>query len=1287
MTNVNDGGGTSPPEKLLNWNFVLLWQGQFVSFIGTQAFLISMIFWMKHETGSATWVGLVTMASTLPGALLGPLGGAIADRYSRRGIILMTDFIRGALSLGLAGLVYVYSDQPKVVLVGLLSTAFLMGALGSFFRPALLASIPDLVPPDKVTAGNSLLGVSINVSTFLGQAVGGVLFRLLGPVLLFVFNGVSYIFSGISELFIKIPQKLPESNPSWRKVLASVRQETLEGLRYIWAERGLTMLLVAAVADMVFMVAIAVLFPFFVEDHLEASPDWYGYLVATFAVGNALGAIVAGVLKVGGRRRVAMIVVAGTVASISGMILGHIHSGWHALILILVAGTFVGFNGIHVLTAIQLASSNEIRARVLGLFGTISLAATPIAAGLSGVVTDLLKQDIGTVYTLCGLGLGLTPLIVLLSARTRVLLAYEKHQETIAQPDVSAVAREQEERKMKRVVRWVAVGAVVLLSVLLATVVYMVRRPWPQVEGRLEVAGLRAPVEVIRDDWGVPHVYAENEHDLFFAQGYVHAQDRLWQMHMVRTLGSGRLASLFGRGAVETDRLFRILSLRHAAREDWERLDDELRAILEAYSAGVNAYVEANRGHVGLEFRLLAVEPEPWTGVDTLTWTKMLSLNIGLNMSREIARVHLRSRLGDELGVEAAERILARYPDDGPVIVSPAPPGVATPAAEEGALEEEREARLGSPDRVAALGLPAVRDRLAQWLVPDGLLPDVRRLSPFLGTTPSWGSNAWVVHGSRTASGKPLLANDPHLGLALPSVWYENGLHGGRFDVVGFSFPGLPMVVTGHNGHVAWGITSLATDTQDLFVEELDEVESPARYRFQEGWRDLETRIETIEVKGGDDVELVIHSTHHGPIVNEAFETIRDEPPMALSWIALGEVRLLRALVELDQATGWDEFRSALSYWDAPALSFVYADVLGNIGYQATGRHPIRGAGHDGSVPVPGWTGEHDWVSFIPAAELPWSYNPPSGVVVTANNKTVSDDYAYELTTDWPDPSRAQRISDLLAEGDDFTAEDMARIQGDTFSVLAEKIRPYLLVVDPGDALEKRALEEVRKWDLRYESDRVGAAVFYVWQWQLFRHVVADELGDDEKLDQDTAVVFQQHSTLDELIARADDPWFDDRTTPQVETRRDMVRRSLSSAVAWLVENHGEDPALWRWGKLHPMVFTHQPLGQTGQSMVDGLFNSDPMEGRGGPFTVFATFPSVTQPFAVVGGVSHRFIADLSDLSRSKAINSTGQSIHLFHRHREDQILLWQEVGYRPVRFSRGSVEAAAKGTLYLTPP
>lgn len=415
-------------EKLLSWNFLLLWQGQFVSFVGSQVFLIGMIFWMKRQTGSAAWVGMVTLASSLPAALLGLLGGTFADRMSRRSIILFTDFLSGVLSLGLASLVLVLPDQPRVILAGLLVTAFLLGALGAFFRPAIQAAIPDIVPASKVTSANSWMGLSMSVSAFVGQAVGGVLYRLLGPGLLFLINGLSFLFSGVSELFVRIPQEVPDSPPGGRSLLAEVRRETAEGLRYIWADRGLTTVLVMEVSDMVFIMAISVLFPFYVEDHLGASPDWYGYLIAVFGLGNALGVVLAGAVPLAGRTRVRLMVTAGLLATAAGISLGRIHTGSSALILLLAAGAFAGFNGIHVMTAVQVAAESRVRGRVLGVFNTLTLAAIPLAAGMGGVVADLLEQDIASAYTLFGAGLVVSPLLLLSSREARALLAYPQQE-------------------------------------------------------------------------------------------------------------------------------------------------------------------------------------------------------------------------------------------------------------------------------------------------------------------------------------------------------------------------------------------------------------------------------------------------------------------------------------------------------------------------------------------------------------------------------------------------------------------------------------------------------------------------------------------------------------------------------------------------------------------------------------------------------------------------------------------------------------------------------------------
>jgi penicillin amidase len=819
-------------------------------------------------------------------------------------------------------------------------------------------------------------------------------------------------------------------------------------------------------------------------------------------------------------------------------------------------------------------------------------------------------------------------------------------------------------KRLTRVLAGIGIGLLVIVVILAAMGIWFVRRPWPQVKGTIAVKGLEAPVEVIRDQWGVPHIYAENELDLFFAQGYVHAQDRLWQMEFNRRVGSGTLSAALGEGTLDIDRFMRTLGLRHAATRDWTLVDDETRTILQAYADGINAYIASHRDRLPLEFVILGVDPDPWTPVDTLLWGKVMAYSLSTSYDSEL----LRASMIAELGPEVTQQLMPPYPGEGPFIV---PPEVRSYAWLSGT----------SPRVAAGARLNNLDDLLAGLVKPN----------------PSRGSNNWVVHGSRTSTGMPLLANDTHLSLDMPAIWYENGLHGGRFDVVGFSFPGVPMVIIGHNSRIAWGVTNLAADVQDLYVERLNSPDQPTQYEFQGEWRDLEIVQERIEVAGGEPVVLDVLMTHHGPIINDVVGSLQDAEPMALRWTALDSSTLFRAVVLLDLADNWEQFRQALSLWDVPSQNFVYADVEGNIGYQTPGKIPIRPPARAGSqsgtevgpsagpVPVPGWTGEYEWQGFIPFDELPSVLNPVTGFIATANNKVVPDDYPYYLAYDWSAPYRAQRITDLLAADDSVTPEDMRAIHAQTYSLPAELLRPYLSVVAPDDELEARALRLVDAWDLYYEADSAGAAMFQTWYWFLVENTLRDELGGD-LMDEYLGNPDRHAPVMIELMEQADSPWFDDVDTPAVETRDDIVRRSLADAVAWLSERYGSDPDKWEWGELHTKTFVHQPLGQSGIGLLEDLFNSKTVPARGDEFTVDAAWFSYAEPFAMTGGASQRFIADLSDLDNSLTIHTTGQSGQLFHRHREDFIPLWQNVEYHPSPFSRGAVESYGDTVLTLTP-
>jgi penicillin G amidase len=806
-------------------------------------------------------------------------------------------------------------------------------------------------------------------------------------------------------------------------------------------------------------------------------------------------------------------------------------------------------------------------------------------------------------------------------------------------------------RRFRRILRNIGLGLLALLLVLAAAGVWFVRRPWSQIDGQLSAAGLSAPVQIIRDKWGVPHIYAQNDNDLFFGQGYSHAQDRLWQMELNRRVGSGTLSAVLGRRTLASDQFLRTIGFGRAAQKDWDALDDESRAILQAYSQGVNAYIDSHRSRLPLEFTILGVTPELWTPLDTLVWGKVVTFDLGGNHRLEL----LRAQMIADLGEDKAQQLLPAYGADMPLIVPPELKGYS-------GFKGERLAGLSAVD--AVFGEPG----------------------------PVKGSNNWVVAGSRTASGKPILANDAHLNLGKPAIWYENGLHGGRFNSVGFTFAGLPGVLSGHNQRIAWGVSNLNPDVQDLYIEKLNSPTNPSQYEFKGQWQNLQVVTESIPVKNQAPETLKVLLTNHGPLVNAIID---DTPgyaqPVALRWTALDGSTQFKAILQLNLASNWDEFRRALSLWDVPSLNFVYADVDGNIGYQTPGHIPIRAPGHQGLVPVPGWTGEYEWQGYIPFEELPHVLNPATGFIVTANNKIVSDDYPYSLAQEWDPGYRAKRITDLLSADDSVTLDDNKTIQADTYSLAAEALVRYLLAVQPEGDLPTSALDQVRAWDKRYEIDRAGASLFQVWYWFLLKNTLTDDMGEG-LVGQYLAGLYERHGTFQlpfmiKIMSQSDNPWLDDKTTPQVETREEIVRRSLADAVAWLSERYGNDPAQWTWGRLHTMTFVSAPLGRSGIPPVEWMLNSRPVPARGDNFTVNAGSFRYSNPFVMVHGSSMREIIDLSDLGNSLMIQATGQSGQAFHPHNEDFIQLWQNVQYHPMLSQREQIAANAEGTLTLTPP
>jgi len=771
--------------------------------------------------------------------------------------------------------------------------------------------------------------------------------------------------------------------------------------------------------------------------------------------------------------------------------------------------------------------------------------------------------------------------------------------------------------------------ALVLLSAL-AGGYLLVQRTFPQTSGTTRAPGLKDWVEVHRDTWGVPHIYAENMEDLFFAQGYVHAQDRLWQMEMNRRIGAGRLSEIFGKVTLEQDLFLRTMGFKRVADQEAALADGETRLILDSYAKGVNAFIDSHRDQLPLEFTVLGFKPAPWTPADSLVWAKVMAYILGGNYASEL----LRAAIIAQLGQKAMEDLEPSYPKEAPLII---PSGTS----------------YQGYDQIDLSALRLLRALVGS--VQDGA-----------------GSNNWVVDGAKSATGKPLLANDPHLGIQMPSIWYLNHLSGGGFQVIGSSFPGVPGVIIGHNARIAWGVTNVGPDVQDLYIEKMNP-QNPKQYDFQGKWEEAQVIEEEIVVKGEKEPRaLKVLVTRHGPIITPVLKGAKDT--LALRWTALEPTQIYRSVVLLDRAGNWDEFRQALSYWAVPSQNFVYADLDGNIGYQTPGLIPIRARGH-GLVPVPGWSGEYEWVEYIPFDKLPRTYNPPAHFVATANNKVVGDDYPYFISTEWATPFRATRITELLARKPQLSAQDFQDIQADLTSIPGKELASYLLRLKPQDARQKQALDYLAKWDYRLTRDTVAGALYEVTLVNAMRNTFADELGELYKDYERMALL-----PFLRLLPQADSPWFDNQSTPQKEARDDVLLQSLEQALDYLQGRLGKDMGRWQWGAIHQATFNHQ-LGAV--KPLNLVFDRGPYP-QGGDAGTPNNAAFSTKDFHQTWVSSYRQIIDPGDLNRSVWVHTTGQSGLPYNKHYGDMIPLWREVRAFPMWFARADVEKNREALLVL---
>ena len=780
---------------------------------------------------------------------------------------------------------------------------------------------------------------------------------------------------------------------------------------------------------------------------------------------------------------------------------------------------------------------------------------------------------------------------------------------------------------MKRVFLGLVGLLVVAVLVVAGLGVYVIRRPFPTISGTVKIQGLRGQVEVIRDRWGVPHVFAASTHDLFFAQGYVHAQDRLWQMEFNRRAASGRLSEIFGAVTLDTDRFLRVIGLRRAAEAEWTTMDAETRAVFDAYAAGVNAFVAQHAGNLPVEFALLRFRPQPWTPVDSLAFAKLMAWRLSGNWESELLRAHFVSRFGEE----GARVLMPPYPEDSPIIV------------------------------------PAEANYQA-WN-QDALL----RLVDLSARIPGRGSNNWVVSGGRTATGRPILANDPHLEALMPSIWYEMHLSGGPVNVIGVTFPGTPAVIIGHNNSIAWGFTNAGPDVQDLYIEQFHP-RDPTRYLYRGQWEQATVVREEIRVKGRA-LPLIetVRITRHGPIINSVVDGLGAY--LALRWTALDPGTVAVSIQRLNRARNWQEFREAVRLFTVPAQNLVYADRDGNIGYQLPGRIPIRANGN-GLVPVPGWTGEYEWIGEVPFEELPSVFNPDRGFIVTANNRITPEGYKHLISVEWDPGFRARRIQAMLEALPKATVDHMKQIQMDVTSlpgqITVQALRNVQISEEPAAGL----LAELKTWDGVLRADSRAAVIYEAFRISLLEVVFRDALGPDLFKRYREQSSFWQVALLQLLQDPASGWW-------GPEGRDAKVARALAEAHSVLTDRLGRDRSTWTWGRLHVMEFVHL-IGQV--PALGWIFNATAPPTGGDGFTVNnAAFSQRTFRQGVVA--SYRQVLDLDDWDRSIAIHTTGQSGLPFHRHYTDFVPMWATGQYHPLLFSRGRIQQEAEGALTLAPP
>ncbi len=736
----------------------------------------------------------------------------------------------------------------------------------------------------------------------------------------------------------------------------------------------------------------------------------------------------------------------------------------------------------------------------------------------------------------------------------------------------------------------------------------------PKYKGNVSVQGLKGEVKIITDTWGVPHIYADTEKDLFFACGYIHANERMWQMDLTRRSGYGRLSELFGEALLERDRYVRVMGLKEAALKDYEQLLPEVKDMLTAYSQGINAWLNSRKWKWPPEFSVLRYRPEPWSPKDSLIIKQVMAMLLSTDFPSEVVRSNLIYRVGQEKALQVLEE------------------GVKPPSFE--------------TEKISLSGLM------------DMVYPQQ--------------SNNWILSGDRTVSGKPLLANDPHLEINLPPVWYEMHLHCPSLNVIGVTIPGFPWVIIGHNKDIAWGLSNSTVDSQDLYIEKFNETQD--MYWEKDGWVPLMKKEEVIRVKGKKEPEkLEIMWTARGPVISP--HIVESQNPISLKWTIHQGDRAFKAGYLLNKAKNWEDFAAALSLFDSPSQNFGYADKNNNIGYYLGGKIPLR-TEEAALFPYPSWREGGEWQGYLGEDQKPNLFNPEEGLIVTANQNILPENFPFYVSVDWDAPFRANRIKELLLQTGKHSVSSLQSLQGDIYSQKGELFYPFIRQIAGAQGKLKQALDILQNWDLQMDAGNAPAL------YATFMNFFPEEIFQDELKEDFRSFDFffrRKMAGALRILSETDSFWFDNKETPEIEKRKDVIKSALLRAYNRLDWLYGS-PENWDWSKMNAIRYQH-PLGRL---FLFRFFNLGSRPSNGNAFTVKVNYLT---PHKTSWSASYRQIIDLSDWDKSVCVLSSGQSGHFMSRFYDNQVPLWLGGEYHPMIFSRDEVEKNASATLYLKPP